>query len=387
MAAVLTQKRPADGKQMQRMQLINKAGGSENRGILSDIKARDLPLEALNEFSNAPFDFEKTAVLLWEDTLKIYDHACIENRFSENYLKYCAQLEKNIKQAGSLCLTKAVLEKNGFSFPQLDSLSVRELVGMVSFHLLKCHAALDGLYKDNNLLGLTYLDWEFRWFGLGNRLKATEVRIQKIRAGEINTETLLKQAQTFRDAPCADQIPSRPQSLRNPNALPLNGSMARAMMRSEAEKARILARRQREEERWERELMKTGLMAKPFEPLPRKQILREIMEDRLKAMQREAETADTGPEPADEVREDRQPGELSEEEARQFLIEKALDVGDTETAEAIRTEDTETFYQRWLRYVEAEEAENSRRARAAAGRAGPSNAVRKKLREKRKKKK
>ena len=28
MAAVLTQKRPADGKQMQRMQLINKAGGS-----------------------------------------------------------------------------------------------------------------------------------------------------------------------------------------------------------------------------------------------------------------------------------------------------------------------------------------------------------------------
>lgn len=145
MTAVLTQKRPADGKQMQRMQLINEAGGSENRGILGDIKARDLPPEALNEFSNAPFDFEKTAVLLWEDTLKIYDHACIENRFSENYLKYCTQLEKNIKQAGSLCLTKAVLEKNGFSFPQLDSLSVRELVGMVSFHLLKCHAALDGL--------------------------------------------------------------------------------------------------------------------------------------------------------------------------------------------------------------------------------------------------
>ena len=82
MEAVLTQKRPADGKQMQRMQLINKAGGSENRGILSDIKARDLPPEALNEFSSAPFDFEKTAVLLWEDTLKIYDHACIENRLA-----------------------------------------------------------------------------------------------------------------------------------------------------------------------------------------------------------------------------------------------------------------------------------------------------------------
>lgn len=387
MAAVLTQKKPADEKLMRRMQLYNDAGGSENRGILSDIKARDLPLEASNEFSNAPFDFEKTAALLWEDTLKIYDHACIENRFSENYLKYCAQLEKNIKQAGSLCLTKAVLEKNGFDFPQLESMSVKELVGMVSFHLLKCHAALDGLYKDNNLLGLTYLDWEFRWFGLGNRLKATEVRIQKIRAGEINAETLLKQAQTFKDAPRTNQIPSRPQSLRNPNALPLNGSMARAMLRSEAEEARILARKQREEERWERELMSTGLMAKPFEPLPRRQILREMMENRLKAMRREAETANTGPETAAEIREERQPGELSEEEARQLLIERALEQGDQGTAEAIQTEDTETFYQRWLRYVEAEEAENRRRARAAAGRAGPTAAVRKKLREKRKKKK
>ncbi len=372
--------------QMRRIWQYGESGGSENRGILTDIKAADLPLEASNAFSNAPFDFEATAALLWEDTLKIYDHACIENRFSENYLKYCAQLEKNIKEAGTLCLTKAVLEKNGYEFPGLESMSVKELVGMVSFHLLKCHAALDGLYKDNNLLGLSYLNWEFRWFGLGNRLKATEVKIQKIRDGEIKTDSLLKQTQTFKDAPRTNQAPSKPQSLRmNAYALPLNGSMARAMLRNEAEEEKIRAREQREEERWERELMSMGLMAKPFPTMPRKQLLKELMEDRMKAGQEKAEPA---PEAAAEPqKEELPPGELTEEEARQLLIERALDKGDTETAAAIRTEDPDTFYERWLRYVEEVETENRRRALAASGRAGPSNATRKKLREKRRKKK
>ncbi|MBQ6503490.1 MAG: hypothetical protein IJI57_06205 [Flexilinea sp.] len=373
-------------QQLQRLYQYGESGGSENRGILTDIKAADLPLEASNAFSNAPFDFETTAALLWEDTLKIYDHACIENRFSENYLKYCTQLEKNIKEAGSLCLTKAVLEKNGYEFPGLESMSVKELVGMVSFHLLKCHAALDGLYKDNNLLGLSYLNWEFRWFGLGNRLKATEVKIQRILDGEIKADSLLKQTQTFKDAPRTNLAPSEPRSLRmNVCALPLNGSMARAMLQKEAEEARMQAREQREEERWERELMDLGLMARPFPPTPQKQILKELMEDRMKSNQKNPEPA---PEPAAETPdEERQPGELTEAEARQLLIERALDRGDTETAAAIRMEDPDTFYERWLRYVEEIETENRRRALAAAGRAGPSNATRKKLREKRRKKK
>ena len=111
--------------------------------------------------------------------------------------------------------------------------------------------------------------------------------------------------------------------------------------------------------------------------------MQEIIEDRVKALQKKAEE----PEPVDEDSEGRQPGELTEEEARQVLIDRALEQGDAETAETIRTEDIDTFYQRWLRYVDEQEAENRRQVLSAMGRAGPSNATRKKLREKRKKKK
>ncbi|MBR6090513.1 MAG: hypothetical protein IKP86_11300 [Anaerolineaceae bacterium] len=376
METALTQTLISDEKLMRRMQLYDEAGGSQNRGLPAGIKARDLPSEARNEFSDAPMDFEKSAILLWEDTLRIYDHACIENRFSENYLKFCAQLEKNIKQVGSLCLTKAVLEKEGLDFPRLESMTVKELLGMVSFHLLKCHAALDGLYQDNNLLGLTYLNWEFRWFGLGNRLKATEVKIQKIRDGEIKTGSLLAQEQTFKDSPRTNGTMSQPQSLRmNSNALPFTGSIAREMLRAEAAEEKIRAEKRREEERWERDLMKAGLMAKPFTPMSRSEIISEMLKD---------QQSETKPEAPAETQETRQPGELTEEEARQVLIGRALEQGDPETAETIRKEGSGPFYERWLRFVDSE---NRRNTIAAADRAGPANSTRRKLREKRKKKK
>ena len=401
MKTALKQKTAADEKQMSGSQLhtalLTETPGqsvpTENRGILTKIKADDLPLEPADAFSSAPFDFEKTALMLWEDTLKIYDHACVENRFSEHYLKYCTQLEKSIKQVGSMCLTKAVMEKHGYDFPQLESMTVKELVGMVSFHLQKCHAAVEGLYKDNQLLGITYLDWEFRWFGLGSRLKATEVKIQKIRDGEINTDTLLKQEQTFKDEPRTNQAPANPRSLRmNPNALPLDGSMARAMLWWEAQDAKIQAKKQREEEREERELMRLGLAPKPFPTISRKQIAKEMLMDQMKkeagAKTQKADKPETQTETITETPEppeaEQQDGTLTEDEARLALIQRALDRGELETAREIRQEDSELFYQRWLRYVEEAEAEN-RRALVASGRAGPSDATRKKLREKRKK--
>ena len=138
---------------------------TENRGILTAVKASELPDEAWNEFSNAPFEFEDTVLGLWDDTQKSYYHACTANRFSDNYLTLCTQLEKNIRQLGSFCLTKSVLEQKGIDCPKLSDLTIKELVGMVSFHLRKAHAAFEGIYKDNNILGVTYLNWEFRWFG------------------------------------------------------------------------------------------------------------------------------------------------------------------------------------------------------------------------------
>ena len=39
-----------------------------HRGIITDVKVSELPGEAWNEFSNAPFEFEDTVLDLWEDS-------------------------------------------------------------------------------------------------------------------------------------------------------------------------------------------------------------------------------------------------------------------------------------------------------------------------------
>ena len=70
------------------------AGEPEYRGILAGMKSTDLPLEPLGEFSNAPFEFQNKALLLWKDTQLIYIHACTANRFSGNYLMLCNLCER-----------------------------------------------------------------------------------------------------------------------------------------------------------------------------------------------------------------------------------------------------------------------------------------------------
>ena len=71
--------------QMRQNDIQGAGGGSENRGILTPVKAADLPDEPINEFSNAPAEFEERSRMLWDDTQKLYYHACKANRFSENY--------------------------------------------------------------------------------------------------------------------------------------------------------------------------------------------------------------------------------------------------------------------------------------------------------------
>lgn len=223
-----------------------------NRGIISSVKASDLPDEDFNAFSDAPYEFENSTQLLWDDTGRVYYHACTANRFSENYLQYCVQLEKNIKELGSCCLTKAVLEQHGQKFEKLSELNINALVRMVSFHLRKAHAALDGIYQDNNLLGMTYLNWEFRWVGLGNRLKATEVKINKIKEGKINTEKWLEQAEVFKGEERRNDKAeiAQPAALRiNASALPIKGSMARQLLSMEKQAEKKAEQERKEEER------------------------------------------------------------------------------------------------------------------------------------------
>lgn len=387
------------------------------RGILSPVKAAELPFEKLDEFSRSPLEFEHTASMLWKDTQIIFNHACRENRFSENYLKYCAQLEKNIKRVGSLCLTKAVLEQTGESFPKLDDMTIRELAGMTACHLRKCHAALEGLYWDNDLLGMTYLNWEFRWFDLAKRLNATEVKIQKIREGKISYIPMLEQARPFKNdsKPNGSGLTARSVSLRiNANALPLDSSMGKVMARAEKVRKAEERRQNRLIEQLNRDMMKD------FKPL----MSSGSKMDRLSALHQAAsampatlheavsynpdlnqKTAFNGSrigqvnsyagntsknEVTDENKREEAviPPEsaektITEGEARDILIQKAVKEGDKDTLDAIMSEDTHAFHQRWMRYVEETERQN--RVRSSV-RAGPSAETRKKLRSKRKKK-
>ncbi|MBQ4512900.1 MAG: hypothetical protein II969_07900 [Anaerolineaceae bacterium] len=355
-------------KQLQQLLKYGASGGKENRGILTQIKAAELPDEPVNVFSNAPAEFEERSRILWDDTQKLYYHACKANRFSENYLKYSQELEKSIRQMGSICITKAALEQKGLEFKSLEELGVEELVRMVSYHLRKAHAALEGIYKDNNLLGMSYLKQEFRWDALISRLQATEVKILKIRDGKLDAEDLLERDENFRGAPRTNdgfKTGMSPNLLPNDRALPINGSMAREMLRKE----KVLAKQQKEYERLERKLQNSALaggkIIKPY-PVPKVAFYED---DDPKAPARHDITQ-------------LPPGTITEAEARKKLMDEAMKRGDQKAVMEIPLEDSKTFQQRWLRRNE-EARKELRNLRLD----GPSEEKRKSLREKRKKRK
>ena len=363
------------------------ANCAEYRGVSADVRVTELPLEPIDSFSDAPFEFENTARMLWEDTQKVYYHACAANRFSEDYLKLSGQLEKSIRQLGSWCLTKAVLEQKGMEFPDLENLSIRELVCMVSFHLRKAHAALEGIYQDNNALGMTYLDWEFRWVGLGNRLKATEAKIQKIRDGVIDADKMLEKfgdqwsVAGGQESVVGERKVSasrKVQSLRmNPAALPIQGSMAREIIRAEKERSREQDRRFHElvrEASASLGVSPRSLMPQPFRPsppiapmsIPEEPVRQKPAEKRVQAEEKSSS------------------GKLTEAEARKILIDRAMEAGDMKTVMEIQKEDEPTFHARWDRHIAELKRQDAMRA---SGQTPPSDAKRKKLREKRKKRK
>ena len=359
--------RMAETKQMNddliRRKKYGNSGGPDGRGILTNLKAAELPDESLLDFSSTPFTFEESALLVAEDMEKLHYLAGTANRFSDKYLKCLPQLERYINKAGSLCLTRAVLEQKGFSFPKLENLNTLDLLEKVSFHILKCHAAIDGLYRDNDRLGFVYLQWELRWINLGERLKATETKIQRIKNGELKADALLQDEDGLRkqfDTKKKTKDAGKPRSYVNPSALPLLTSMAADMLRRE----QIIEKQQRDYQRAEDRAMRSlGINTIPPYPVP------------MKPASQPEETRNRqngfGPKEIPE-------GMITEGEARRILIEEAISRGDHAAVLEIQKEDSDAFRERWERHL-IETASPGKRA-------GPSDEVRKKLREKRKKK-
>ena len=278
----------------------NPARETENRGIISGMQVLELPEETTVVFPEAPIEFERAALVLWEDTQTLHAQARLANRFSENYLMYCDQLEKNIRQLGSICLTKAALEQKNMEFPKLAALNLYDLACMAGFHFEKTHAAFQGLCKDNNVVGLSYLDREFRWVNLSSRLKATEIKIQKIKDGTLSVETILKQESGFSSEALKRERnkTNQPQSLRAiPNALPIKTSMAREMARQDQIELRIAIAKRRERvrkikeaERLERKAANVPGAFQPPKPFqPNKEDMAMLIRAGAKKIRREVE--------------------------------------------------------------------------------------------------
>ena len=298
------------------------------------VSSEELPPERLDEFSMAPFGFEESASYLWEDTQLTYQHACLSNRFSEDYLKLCGRLEKNIKQVGSMCVTKAVLEQKGFVFSGLEGMNISELIGMVSFHLRKCHAAFRSVYRENNFLGMSYLNWEFRWVELGSRLKSTGVKIQNITAGSVNIDSIL-QRETVTPRPAGTKTASvrapRPLPI-NPSALPVDGSLARQILREQ----RDAEKREKEYEKQLCDLYK--IWGKKPEIPPELMGMVKVEPNFPMSVEKDGK---------------RRTEFIEAEEARKILMEDAEARGDQKALEEIPSENADQLGSRWIDYLEA----------------------------------
>ncbi len=308
--------------------------GNNGVGQPFAVSSAELPPERLDEFSTVPFGFEESASFLWEDTQLTYQHACLSNRFSEEYLKLCGRLEKNIKQVGSMCVTKAVLEQEGFVFSGLEAMNINDLIGMVSFHLRKCHAAFRTIYRENNFLGMSYLNWEFRWVELGSRLKSTGVKIQNIAAGSVKIDSILqREAVTSRSDDTKSASVQAPHPLPvNPAALPVDGSLVRQMLREKREAEKC----EKEYEKQLRDLYKIW-GKKPETSL-------ELM-GMVKVEPNFPMSVETNGIRRTEF--------LEAEEARKVLMEDAETRGDQQALSEIPTENADQLGSRWLDYLEA----------------------------------
>ena len=140
--------------------------------------AESLPFESLDDFSLAPLTFEETAVMVWRKTEYFFDLTAKFNRKSEKYLEACTFLEKGMKYLGSCCLTAAVLGKDEKrDFPKLEGLSTHWLFGLVSFNVRKLDAAVNEFMAATGDIPGKWMDMQFRFLNLAERLKATERKI------------------------------------------------------------------------------------------------------------------------------------------------------------------------------------------------------------------
>ena len=203
-------------------------------GSRIDYVSDGLPREEPNLDYYQYISFEEMASALCEDILQLDTFAVIKNRFSQSYLELSQRLEKGLSELASFCVTKAVFEKKGIRFTKLDDLKLNTLSGIAGYHFRKTHDAVSKTLNKNQKFWIQMLDMEFRWYNLSKRIKATADRIELIRAGKINVDTLVEKLTTVKPSAVTSDAKSKAnetlKALPNPKAIsfPVMGEFIRS---------------------------------------------------------------------------------------------------------------------------------------------------------------
>ena len=136
-----------------------------------------LPFESLDDYSTDPIGFEELADMVNNKVKYFFSLSAKYNHRAPEYLEVCGFLERGIKYLGSCCLTKVMLKKKGHELPKLDELSTHWLYGMVSFNIRKLNRTVDEELSHSGTIPSKWLDMQFRYINLAERLRSTETKI------------------------------------------------------------------------------------------------------------------------------------------------------------------------------------------------------------------
>ena len=318
------------------------------------------PFEPEGYYNSAPIEFEEIAKALWTILTNTNYAATRYNRLSPYYTMLMGRLEKDIRQMGSFCITKAVLEQSGQKFPDLDIINVRELYLMVSVHFRKCGQAYNDLQNGDQGQDVNLIGWIFRWAALAERLKSTQEKINNIKQGKINIDTLISRETVYKgDSPR--------QRDRSANLVaPRVRASSLPILKSYTNEVKM---RRRDEEMKERALHREAeRAARRIEKISEK--IPEQFRDHI-----------IKPHPLPKI-----PGTgLNLNELRLLLMDDAKRRGDMAESEIIAHENEFQLIDRFQKFQQMPTSVN-RKPDSRNG-PGPSAETRKKLREKRKKKK
>ena len=328
----------------------------------------NFPFEPEGIYNSAMLDFEEISAALWTLILHTHYSATRYNRMSPNYTLLMQHLEKDIKQMGSYCITKAVLEQSGKEYPNLKMMELKELSCMVSLHFRKCCCAFNDIMKQTGSHDMNMMSWIFRWAGLFERLKATQDKIDKIKSGKINIENLLETQNVYKDEP-------KLRRDRSERAVePKTRASSMSVMKSYTKEVKL---QQKAEEKQERALQRAAEQAK------------RRLEREAGCLLSEMGVRSFAPMPLPKI-----PGiGLNEKELRQLLMDEAKSRMEMGEAGIIALESVEKLVERFEKLRVQRAMANGQsfgsriKEQGASARSGSSDETRKKLREKRKKRK